>query len=216
MPTTIGKESRGLFQPHSPFIPTSPTFQPLRPFPPGAHRGQPTSQPPLRPRGGIPGLGHPAGPQVPGTPAGFLPRAHKVGASPDFPTPHAPGLDANIERLKELVQSLQERDDPDPAEKGTLKSIGRTEERYDYIAGACGYYHRPLFRSLFGKDRFKGMRQLQDHSHPTLRELKINVIFTNRLCYGVSAVQFGGENCKGYAETLFWRCGLPAVFGRSF
>ena len=65
LPTTIGKESRGLFQPHSPFTPTSPAFQPPSPLPPVpaalgiSHRGHPLSQAPLRPRGGIPGLGYP-------------------------------------------------------------------------------------------------------------------------------------------------------------
>ena len=122
-----------------------------------------------------------------------MPRAHKVGATSDFPTSHASGLDPNTECLKELVHTLQERENPDLEEKGTLKSIGRTEEKYDYIAGACGYYHRPLLPSLFGKDKFKGMRQLQDHSRLTLREHKINVILNNRLCYGISALQIGGK-----------------------
>ena len=94
------------------------------------------------------------------------------------------------------MQTLQDREDPDLAEKGTLKSIGKSEERHDFIAGACGYYHRPLLPSLFGKDKFKGMRQLQDHSRPTLRANKINVILSNRLCSGISAVQVGGKTVK--------------------
>ena len=125
-----------------------------------------------------------------------MPRADKVGATSDFPTSHDSGLDPNTECLKELVQTLQERENPDLEEKETLKSIGRTEERYDYIAGAYGYYHRPLLPSLFGKDKFKGMRQLQDHSRPTLREHKINVIVNSRLCYGIPAVQIGGKSVK--------------------
>ena len=47
------------------------------------------------------------------------------------------------------------------------------------------------------KTKFKGIRQLQDHSRPTLRDLKINVILTNRICYGIAAVQIGGRAVKG-------------------
>ena len=95
----------------------------------------------------MPGLGSV---QMPGPPAGFMPRVHKVGAPSGFLSEQPSGSHANTERLKQLIHTPQERHDPDMAEKGTLKFIGRTEEQYDLIASACGIYYRPLLPSLFG------------------------------------------------------------------
>ena len=115
------------------------------------------------------------------------------GAAPPLQLPAPPQLD-QTQVLHALAKAITGKAEAAAEDKGKLNSTGRPEERQVYLARACDNFRISLAPGILGKECLHALRGAAAHSRPLLRQLKLPVNLTNRICYGLAAFQIGGRD----------------------
>ena len=141
---------------------------------------------------GYPARTHAATPPGPGQgPAGL----GRILSHTPLEPPIQTGAQTQDALLSSMVYHIDRLANPDvTAKPGTLEGVKRMEEILVFVARFFDNHHVALCPGVVGKNLAQGLKSLNDSLRPLYVNFHIPTGFTNRLCLGAAAFQWGGRD----------------------